>query len=38
METLGLDPLDLSESRLPSLRGKMQQMLFETGFGKREYI
>lgn len=36
MSTLGLDPLDLAN--LPSLRGKMQSMLFETGFGKKEYI
>jgi len=38
MSTLGLDPLDLEASKMPKLRGKMQAMLFESGFGKKEYI
>lgn len=38
MPSLGLDPLDLEPTRLSLLRGKMRELLFDTGFGKKEYI
>lgn len=38
MTTLGLDPLDLAEDKMGMLRGKMQSMLKEDGFGKPEFI
>ena len=36
METLGLDPLDLEETKMPVLREKMREMLRESGFGKKD--